>query len=336
MKATLTLLLLVSLTLAKQKKIKVKIDPVQNKKTPPKKNLPDDIKQGEQFLEQSKKDFDQVKQISAIQAMQNNMLTQGLDLTIPKLENDLESLKPVRELKLKSNDSHGPKNRKLSDDDEDEGEENEDEGGGDGDDTLDDVEKRLFSIEDKIDHLLLHAGHEVTPHAAMFTPWGLHYAPSHHNPKSLHNKLKMVDYLFGNHMPMGGMGLGMGMGMGHMMGGHMMGIGHMNPMGVGLDHHASMKYGLYPYHNLNFLHPLHSVYPYKMYSPYHTFMGHHPVYGNLGYGMMSHSKYRDDLEEERHQRYMRHQRDMDEIMSKPLLPPSLPKPTESSSSFFLI
>lgn len=335
MKAASMLLLLVSMALAKQEKIKVSLAPPvkKEKKGLAKKDLPDDIKQGERFLEQSKKDFDQVQKMSAMQAMQNNILNQSLDLSIPRLENDLkeEGLAPVRQLELKSEDKGESKNRRLNDDDEEEKEE-EDEGG--DEDKLDDVEKRLFSIEDKIDHLLLHAGHEVSPHAAVLTPWGLHFAPSKQNPNSLHNKLKMVDYLFGNHAPMGAMGMGMGLGYG--MGGHMMGIGHMNPMGYGLDHHASMKYGMYPYHQLHPVHPLHTFSPYGMYSPYHTIMGHHPVYGNLGYGMMSNSRYRDELEEQRHERYMRHQRDMDEIMSKPLLPSSLEKPTQSSSSFFLI
>jgi hypothetical protein len=333
MKATLTLFVLISMILAKNNKIKVKLEsPSKADITPkkandtPKKDLPDDIKQGEEFLKKSAQDFDKIKQMSALQAMQNSVIDQNWDLSIPKLENDLESenLAPVRQLELKDDSKVGDKtdsadNRKLEDDDK-----------------LDDVEKRLFSIEDKIDHLLLHVGHEIQPQKAVFTPWGLTFSPSHHNKKSLHNKLKTVDYLLGNH-PMGGAGLGMGMGgMGST---GMMGIGHMNPMGVGLDHHASMKYGMYPYHMLHPIHPLHSFAPYGMYSPYHTIMGHHPVYGNLGYGMNSFSRYRDDLEEERNHRYMRHQRDMDDILSKPLLPPT-PRPdslsSSPSSSMFLI
>ena len=335
MKVTYTLLLLVTLVLAKKKKIKVLLDTPQPKQSVPEKPVPEDIKQSQDFLSQSEKEFDQVKKISAAQAVQNSIINQSLDLTIPKLEADLSSSQLVAA-------------RKLEDD-----EEKEEEGEEGGEDKLDDVEKRLFSIEDKIDHLLLHAGHEVSPHNSIMTPWGMHFAPSHQDPNSLHKKLTTVDYLFGNHpgMGMGGMGMGMGMGMGGMgMGNHMMAIGHMNPMGYGLDHHASAKWGMYPYHALHPLHPMHSWSPYGMGYGLHHGLGYgmgmhpaaygmgafHPMYGHLGLGMMSHSKYRDDMEEERHQRFMRHQRDMDEITSKPLLPPSLPKPESSSSSLFLI
>lgn len=121
------------------------------------------------------------------------------------------------------------------------------------DDKMEDIEKRLFSIEDKIDHLLMHAGHEITPHKVIWTPWGMHIMPNYNNPDSMHHKLSMVDHLFGHGMEHGmgfGMGHGMGFGMGHYMppmgfghmaamgygmGGHMMGIGHNNPYGYGLD-----------------------------------------------------------------------------------------------------
>ena len=355
MKASIVLMVLISVIWAKEQKLKVKIIPPKKSEEASKKDLPDDIKQGEEFLKKSAAEFDKVKQLSAIQALQNSAMDQNWDLNIPQLENDLESenLAPVRQLNLKDkskdesdkNAQKGDLNRKLEEEEED---------NADSDENLDDVEKRLFSIEDKIDHLLLHAGHEVQPHSAVVTPWGLTYSPSKNNSKSLNNKLKIIDYLFGNHPMghgMGGMGMGMGMGgmgygmggmgygLGHGLGHGMMGIGHMNPMGVGLDHHASMKYGVYPYHMLHPVHPMHSFYPYGMYSPYHTVYGHHPIYGNLGYGHNSFSRYRDDLEEERHQRYMNHQRDMDAIMSKPLLPKT-PLPdslsSPSSSSIFLI
>ena len=327
MKATLTLLLFSSALLAKRQKISAKVQSEDNSPGLKDKDLPEDIKSANQFLAQSQKDFEQVKQQSAAQALQNNLLNQSLDLSIPKLENDIsgEDLVPVRHL-------------------EDESEADKEEEA--GDDTLDDVEKRLFSIEDKIDHLLLHAGHEVSGHHSVMTPWGVHFGPSDHNPDSMHQKLKMVDMMYGAHPAMG-MGMGMhgmgmhgmgmyGMGMHGMgMGAHMMGLGYGNPTGAGLDHYHAMKYGMYPYHQLHPLHPLHTFSPYGLGSHY-SMMGYHPIYGNLGYGMMNHSRYRDDLEEERHQRYMRHQRDMDDIMGKPLIPPSYEKPPEKSSSLFLI
>ena len=230
MKVTYTLLLLVSLVLAKKKKIQVLLKPPVKKDTIQNKELPEDIKASEEFLKQSDKDFDQVKKMSAVQAMQNNIMNQSFDLTVPKLEADL----PTPELVSA---------RKLED-----GEEEEEEEDGGGEDKLDDVEKRLFSIEDKIDHLLYHQGHEVNPNASIFTPWGPHFGPANHNSKSLHNKLKMIDFMFGNHPGMGGT-MGMHhMGMGGMgMSSHMMGLGHMNPMGYGLDHHLGyghmMGYG---------------------------------------------------------------------------------------------
>jgi hypothetical protein len=348
MKASVILIVLISVISAKGKKIKVKMDQVTKTKEPVKQDLPEDIQQGEQFLKQSAADFDKVKQLSAIQAMQNSAIDQTWDLTIPKLENDLESenLVPVRQLNLKDDKKEikdkGDKGEKKANSDQKENPDRklDDEEG--EDDKLDDVEKRLFSIEDKVDHLLLHAGHEIQPHSAVMTPWGMTFSPSKHNSNSLNNKLRTIDYLFGNHpMSMGGMGMmghGMGMGMG-MMGHGMMGIGHMNPMGVGLDHHTAMRYGMYPYHMLHPVHPLHTFSPYGMYSPYHSIMGYHPIYGNLGFGYGSHSRYRDELEEERTHRYMRHQRDMDDILSKPLLPHN-PMPDSlshsSSSSLFLI
>ena len=109
-------------------------------------------------------------------------------------------------------------------------------------DKMEDIEKRLFSIEDKIDHLLMHVGHEVTQQKMTWTPWGMHMMPNYHNPNSLHQKLSMVDRMFPHGMGMGMSHMNMGMGMHHMgmpygmMGSHAMGLGHANPWGYGLDH----------------------------------------------------------------------------------------------------
>ena len=118
------------------------------------------------------------------------------------------------------------------------------------DDKMEDIEKRLFSIEDKVDHLLMHVGHDLTPHKMTWTPWGMHIMPSYHNPDSMHQKLSMIDHMFGQGGYMGGAGMGhmgyrMGM-MGHPMGGygsmmgmmgygHKLGLGAANPYGYGLD-----------------------------------------------------------------------------------------------------
>ena len=50
-------------------------------------------------------------------------------------------------------------------------------------------------MEDKVDHLLYHHGHDVTKHEAQFTPWGFAYVPKPKNPNSIHHKLKIVDYM---------------------------------------------------------------------------------------------------------------------------------------------
>ena len=92
---------------------------------------------------------------------------------------------------------------------------------------LEDVENRLYSIEDKIDHLLLHAGHNLAPTKMVWSAWGPHYLPTHPNAGSLNSKLTMMD---GMH---GGMGMGMGMGMGDAME-NGMGMG----MGMGTENYS--------------------------------------------------------------------------------------------------
>jgi hypothetical protein len=113
------------------------------------------------------------------------------------------------------------------------------------DDKMEDIEKRLFSIEDKVDHLLMHVGHPMRYIKKNWTPFGDHHMPNYHNNDTLNHKLTTIDYLFG------GGGAGLGSVMGHPIGGfggmhpmygyggyggHMMGIGHNNPWGYGLDH----------------------------------------------------------------------------------------------------
>ena len=53
----------------------------------------------------------------------------------------------------------------------------------------------LYDVEDKLDHLLYHHGHDVTLHKAEYTPWGFTYVPKPDNENSIHQKLKIVDYV---------------------------------------------------------------------------------------------------------------------------------------------
>lgn len=63
------------------------------------------------------------------------------------------------------------------------------------DDKLEELDHYLYQIEDKVDHLLYHYGHDLTKHEAKFTPWGFTYVPSPKNPESIHHKLTIVDYM---------------------------------------------------------------------------------------------------------------------------------------------
>lgn len=69
-------------------------------KTPVIKNIPEDIKESEQFLKQSAKDYDTLQKESAIRMLKMNQENMNLDLEIPHLETPLEdpSLKPVAKL----------------------------------------------------------------------------------------------------------------------------------------------------------------------------------------------------------------------------------------------
>ena len=85
------------------------------------------------------------------------------------------------------------------------------------DNKIDDMEKRLYSIEDKIDHLLFHHSHDVTPHNIQFSPMGPVMMPEITNPRSAHTQMKTHDILrngivnpynmgFGGPYAMGGYG----------------------------------------------------------------------------------------------------------------------------------
>ena len=79
------------------------------------------------------------------------------------------------------------------------------------------MRSRLYKIEDKLDHVLYHHGHEVTPHHHHMTPFGIQTTEHSNNPNSLHNQMKTGDHMGMMMDPMGmgmmgGMGAGMGMG----------------------------------------------------------------------------------------------------------------------------
>ena len=96
------------------------------------------------------------------------------------------------------------------------------------------MRSRLYKIEDKLDHVLYHHGHEVTPHQHHMSPFGIHTTEHSKNPNSLHNQMKTGDHM-GMMMDPMGMGMG-GMGMGGMYGGMggMGGMGMMHPMMGGM------------------------------------------------------------------------------------------------------
>ena len=57
------------------------------------------------------------------------------------------------------------------------------------------LEIRLYHIEDKIDHLLYHAMHDVTAQVPAMTPLGILPIPATRNPQSHHNVYKSQDIL---------------------------------------------------------------------------------------------------------------------------------------------
>ncbi len=92
---------------------------------------------------------------------------------------------------------------------------------------LEDLDKYLYQVEDKIDHLLYHHGHDVTKHSAEFTPFGFTYVPKPRDPHSIHQKLKIVDYL--QHHVNNPYSMGMMNPMMNMM---------MTPFNLGMGYHA--------------------------------------------------------------------------------------------------
>ena len=109
---------------------------------------------------------------------------------------------------------------------------------------LKDIRKRLYKIEDKLDHVLYHHGHDVTPHQMTLGPYGMMMTPNTKNPNSAHNQLKMGDHMMNPFMGGGMMGGMMHPGMmGGMMHPGMMG-GMMHPGMMGGMMHPGMMGGM--------------------------------------------------------------------------------------------
>ena len=53
----------------------------------------------------------------------------------------------------------------------------------------------LYELEDKIDHLLYHNGHDVTTHEVIRNKHGAFWKFKPKNPNSLHQKLKKIDLM---------------------------------------------------------------------------------------------------------------------------------------------
>ena len=215
----------------------------KNKKTI---NMPIDLKIQQKFLVDSENNFQQMQKDAALKLMNTTSNISDKNLEIPHIAPSLEIDDKSSKRILREAEQASEPNEKSHYEEEDEDEEDE------GDDKLTDIEERLYSIEDKIDHLLLHAGHDLRHHTHVMTPWGIYAYPEHNND-SINHKLTMIDHMGHGigHMGMGmghmDMGIGMGinpMGSGHLGIGlhhaahaaHSMGLGHANPYGEGLGH----------------------------------------------------------------------------------------------------
>lgn len=60
---------------------------------------------------------------------------------------------------------------------------------------LSDLAKKLYEVEDKVDHLLYHFSHDVTRHEYQASDFGTFLVPSPKNINSIHQKLKVIDHL---------------------------------------------------------------------------------------------------------------------------------------------
>jgi len=64
-----------------------------------------------------------------------------------------------------------------------------------GDQLVDNLITRASTLDDKIDHLLMHNGHDLAGKMAYYTPYGIQVLPKMKSKNSVDQKLKMVDYM---------------------------------------------------------------------------------------------------------------------------------------------
>ena len=60
---------------------------------------------------------------------------------------------------------------------------------------LTDIQKRLYEVESKVDHVLFHNSHDVTKHSMTISPWGPMMIPQIDDPESAHTQMKTHDLL---------------------------------------------------------------------------------------------------------------------------------------------
>ena len=58
---------------------------------------------------------------------------------------------------------------------------------------INDISRKLYTVEDKIDHLLFHFNHDVTRHNYKITKSGSELVADPVNENSIHQKLKLID-----------------------------------------------------------------------------------------------------------------------------------------------
>jgi hypothetical protein len=99
---------------------------------------------------------------------------------------------------------------------------------------LKDVNNRLFDIEDKLDHVLYHHGHDANIHSIHYDGFGGVHTTSKEDPNSHHSQMKMEDMAtnpFGHFMG-GGYAMPAGV-MSQSMMGYGNPYGSMGPLGMG-------------------------------------------------------------------------------------------------------
>ena len=92
---------------------------------------------------------------------------------------------------------------------------------------------RVKTIDDKVDHIMFHNGHDLAGMTAHYTPYGIQMLPSNKGSDSVDQKLKMIDYMHnlgGGYNPML-----------HTMLPYYLGQNNMGQNGIKMDHMYDMK-----------------------------------------------------------------------------------------------